>query len=111
VSRDGDYGTKLSQQTILNDWLRLEFKERVSRQRKIELTDRLSNALKKLEVSITNEDLAEENRLLEETSDLSEEWNRLLLNRLSLRPAPSKLRIFVPEIKPGSPPREDEDDG
>jgi hypothetical protein len=119
VSRDGDYGAKLGHQIILNDWLRLEFKERVSQKRNIELTDRLSNALKKLDVSITNKDLAEENRLLKETDDLNvanwnsplsaTNWNRVLLNQFVAGAPATEFRIFVPKSKADTPPTEDQD--
>ncbi|MGZ4853125.1 MAG: PIN domain-containing protein [Halobacteriota archaeon] len=66
VSRDYDYGLTDDSEGFLNDWLRLEFKERVSQQRKIELTNRLSNALKKLDVNVASKDLDEENRILRE---------------------------------------------
>jgi predicted nucleic acid-binding protein len=64
VSRDGDFGANHSQDTFLNDWLRTEFKERVSRQRKIELTNRLSTALKRLDATVRQSDVEEEDRIL-----------------------------------------------
>lgn len=56
VSRDGDYGITFDGEPILNDWLRSEFKARVSRKRKIELTNKLSNALRKLDEIVQAED-------------------------------------------------------
>lgn len=64
VSRDGDYGSSFGDKAILNDWLRREFKERVSRKRKIELTTRLTTALKRLDEQVTPEDEQEEDRLI-----------------------------------------------
>ena len=70
VSRDGDFGLTYRQECILNDWLRMEFKERVSRKRNIELTNKLSTALKKLHIPLTRGDVAEENKLLISASEL-----------------------------------------
>ena len=64
VSRDGDYGTIHTNIAVLNDWLRREFKERISKKRKIELTNRLTLALKRLDEIISAEDEAEEDRIL-----------------------------------------------
>lgn len=65
VSRDGDYGVPYGKEAILNDWLRREFKERVSKRRKLELTTRLTTALKKLDEQVTAEDEKEETILIE----------------------------------------------
>jgi hypothetical protein len=64
LSRDGDFGLTYDQECILNDWLRVEFKERVSRNRKIELTNKLATALKKLDIAMTPGDVSEENNLI-----------------------------------------------
>jgi hypothetical protein len=66
VSRDGDYGITYNGKAILNDWLRREFKERVSLKRKIELTNRLTDALRKLAEQVSEEDESEETMLLNE---------------------------------------------
>jgi hypothetical protein len=64
VSRDGDYGVTYDNKAVLNDWLRREFKERVSQKRKIDLTNRLTDALKLLDERINPEDESAETRLL-----------------------------------------------
>ena len=64
VSRDGDFGSTHDDETFINDWLRLEFNERTSRRRKIELTNRLSVALKRLSVNISKDDVAAENKIV-----------------------------------------------
>lgn len=64
VSRDGDFGSTHDDESFLNDWLRLEFKERISQRRKIELTSRLSAALKRLSVSINKDDVAAEDKIV-----------------------------------------------
>ena len=73
VSRDGDFGLTYRQECILNDWLRVEFKERVSQRRKIELTNKLSTALKRLHNPLTRGDVEEENKLLIRASDIPTE--------------------------------------
>lgn len=60
VSRDGDYGISYGDEAILNDWLYREFKDRISRKRKIELTSKLTLALKRLDEEVAEEDVAEE---------------------------------------------------
>lgn len=52
VSRDGDFGITRGGKSYINDWLKKEFQERVSRKRNVELTELLSNALKKIEVPV-----------------------------------------------------------
>jgi hypothetical protein len=55
VSRDGDYGTSYKDKWYINDWLHQEFKERVSKRRKILLTGKLSDALKIVHANVTKE--------------------------------------------------------
>jgi predicted nucleic acid-binding protein len=61
VSRDSDYGINGD---VLNDWLQREFRERVGRTRKIELTNRLTDAFRKLSERVTAEDLREEETII-----------------------------------------------
>jgi len=65
VSRDSDYGWPKGEPSILNDWLKAEFEARVKPKRKIELTPRLTVALKKLAEVVTAEDEALETAVLE----------------------------------------------
>lgn len=67
VSRDGDYGTATSDTWTLNDYLKFEFARRVGPKRQIELSARLTTALKRLDEHVTAEDEYEENRLLAES--------------------------------------------
>ena len=60
VSRDGDFGVESGKRTILNDWLKREFQERVSKQRKIEFTNKLTDAVKRLNENVTPEQIEEE---------------------------------------------------
>lgn len=71
VSRDGDYGVTVGDAMILNDWLKLEFADRVGPKRKIELTQRLTTALKRLEVPVSAEDEKAETRLISELAKLN----------------------------------------
>jgi PIN domain-containing protein len=64
VSRDSDFGVTYAGKATLNDWLYREFKERVSRKRNVELTQKLTDALKCLNEQVTAGDLAEEERLI-----------------------------------------------
>ena len=68
VSRDNDYGVKYDDKLILNDWLSQEFKSRISRRRKILLTDRLAEAFKIVSVKISEEEERREDELIQESS-------------------------------------------
>jgi len=77
VTRDKDFGAIYEGQSYLNDWLRQEFSARVSKKRKIILTDRLSYGLKVVHAAVTQEMEEEEARfiqeLLDELEDLPDE--------------------------------------
>ncbi|NTV26489.1 MAG: DUF4935 domain-containing protein [Chlorobiaceae bacterium] len=60
VSRDSDYGVSVDGKTYLNDHLVQEYKERVGPKRVIELTDKLSVALKELKIAVTKEEIKAE---------------------------------------------------
>lgn len=64
VSRDGDYGVTQGSTSALNDWLKWEFKSRVKGRRKIELTTKLTDALRKMDEQVTANDLEVESRVL-----------------------------------------------
>lgn len=53
VTRDSDYGASVGGAPVLNDWLREEFRERVSPKRKIVLADRITDGLKSLKIQVT----------------------------------------------------------
>ncbi|WP_321529250.1 PIN domain-containing protein [Sedimenticola selenatireducens] len=53
VTRDTDFGAIVKNESFLNDWLSQEFKERVSRTRKIILTERLSVAFKAVKLTVS----------------------------------------------------------
>lgn len=64
VTRDTDYGISYDSQFFLNDWLSLEFKERISQKRKIVLTDRLAEAFKLVAIPVSAAAEKEEKELV-----------------------------------------------
>lgn len=66
VTRDTDYGISYADQFFLNDWLKLEFQERISRKRKIILTDRLADAFKRVAIPVSAAAEKEERELVAE---------------------------------------------
>jgi hypothetical protein len=66
VSRDSDYGASFQGTPVLNDWLRQEFSERVSQKRKLLLTDRLTEAFRRVAIPVTEKEVQQEKALLEQ---------------------------------------------
>lgn len=66
VSRDGDFGVNLKSGSFINDWLSQEFKQRTSDNLDILLTTRLSEALRRINVSVTKDMIDEETRVIDE---------------------------------------------
>ena len=64
VTRDSDYGLSFENRSYVNDHLRQEFSERVSKKRKILLYVKLSDALKHFEVPISREEEEAERELV-----------------------------------------------
>ena len=65
VSRDGDFGVTQDSKGFLNDWLRQEFRERISKQRGITLCAKLSLALKEFQIPVSQEEEEAEQRVIE----------------------------------------------
>lgn len=65
VSRDSDFGVTYDNKSYVNDHLRQEFSERVSRKRKLLLYSRLSEALKHFAVRVTDAEAQEEEQLVQ----------------------------------------------
>lgn len=65
VSRDSDYGVEVERVVYPNDWLLQEFRDRVSKQRKLRLFNRLAPALKLHSVHVTKEAEQEERAVVE----------------------------------------------
>jgi hypothetical protein len=64
VTRDFDYGLALEGKSYINDHLRQEFSERVSRKRKLLLYSRLSDALKLFQVAVSPQEEEVETELV-----------------------------------------------
>jgi len=56
VSRDGDFGSAIDDQRVLNDWLREEFRDRVGKKRTILLRSRITEAMKELAIPLTRQE-------------------------------------------------------
>lgn len=65
VSRDSDYGVTYENKSYINDHLKQEFSERVSRKREILLYGKLSEALKHFAVPVTVDEEKEEELLIQ----------------------------------------------
>jgi predicted nucleic acid-binding protein len=65
VTRDTDFGPIYDGESYLNDWLDKEFKERVSRKRKLILTDKLSTAFKAVQIPVSKEMEEEEEQVID----------------------------------------------
>ena len=69
VSRDSDYGATVDNVSYINDHLRQEFSERVSRKRRLSLCSRLSDALKLFKVDVSAQEEESENELMIDVED------------------------------------------
>jgi hypothetical protein len=65
VSRDSDFGAVFDNKVYVNDHLRQEFSDRVSKKRKLLLYARLSDALKHFSVPVTENEIQAEAELVE----------------------------------------------
>jgi hypothetical protein len=73
VSRDADYGVTIdNRESYINDALRQEFSERVSRKRTLLLYSRLSEALKFFDVAVTPQEEASEAALISTRTEQAE---------------------------------------
>jgi hypothetical protein len=94
VTRDSDYGTTFDGSPSLNDWLVQEFKDRVSRKRKISLTDRLSEGLKAASIKVTKAEEEGENELL----SLLKEWRETFSAGLGSYSGDEHTRTFLQQL-------------
>jgi hypothetical protein len=97
VSRDGDYGASFGEDAVLNDWLRREFKERVSQKRKIDLTKKLTVALRMLDEVVSSKDVEEEEKLLDTPdteADESDFW-KWISGRIKVSPEEEKKFLVL----------------
>lgn len=65
VSRDNDYGITHNKKRYINDWLKQEFKERVSNKKNITLTDRMMDAFEDAGIKISKEEKEAEDKTIE----------------------------------------------
>lgn len=93
VTRDNDFGVNVSDKSYLNDWLQIEFKERISQKRKIFLTDKLSRAFKLVQIPVT-EEMVEEEATVIETRKIEEE-DILEQNRLNIERFRERLKEII----------------
>lgn len=85
VSRDSDFGVTFGGEPVLNDWLAQEFHKRVSKKRKIVLTNRLSAGLKAAEIGVTKTEIDVEEEFLGEQDNYLSAEHRLQDANVSLR--------------------------
>jgi predicted nucleic acid-binding protein len=69
VTRDTDFGAIHENESYLNDWLKQEFRQRISQQRKLILTDKLSKAFKLVEIPVTKEMIEEEENVIKVSAE------------------------------------------
>lgn len=65
VSRDSDFGTVFDNKVYVNDHLKQEFSDRVSKKRKLLLYTRLSDALKHFSIPVTEKEVQAEIEIVE----------------------------------------------
>ena len=80
VTRDTDYGVFYGGKAVVNDWLKQEFKERVSRRRNIYLSDKLYQAFKMISLTVSKEMAEEEERLIAEKDEYVEKHESVQLS-------------------------------
>jgi len=83
VSRDADFGIIIDSKSYINDHLRQEFGERVSKKRRVILHNRLSEALKQFEIPISKQVEDAE----KEVADVSTQSQAAALQRLGSLPS------------------------
>jgi PIN domain len=91
VTRDSDYGMVFDGKPALNDWLAQEFKERVSRKRKISLTERLSEGLKAANIKVTRAEEETEEELI----TLIKKWRANMEKGLGSYSGDVNTRLFL----------------
>lgn len=97
VTRDSDFGINYGENSFLNDWLQIEFKERISQKRKIILTDKLSRAFKLVEIPVTAEMIEEENTIIT-TRKIEEQEQIQETSNTNLEQLKAKIREYLLSI-------------
>lgn len=83
VTRDTDFGTISESESYLNDWLRQEFKQRISQKRKLILTDKLSKAFQLVKIPVTKEMIEEEKIVINDNFILTQQRLQETIRRFS----------------------------
>lgn len=83
VTRDTDFGAITENESYLNDWLKQEFKQRISQKRKLILTDKLSQAFQLVEIPVSKEMIEEEKSVIKDSFILSQERLKEMIKKLS----------------------------
>lgn len=83
VTRDTDFGAISESESYLNDWLRQEFKQRISQKRKLILTDKLSKAFQLVEIPVTKEMIEEEKIVINDNFILTQQRLQETLRKFS----------------------------
>ena len=83
VTRDTDFGAITESESYLNDWLKQEFKQRISQKRKLVLTDKLSKAFQLVEIPVSKEMIEEEKIVIHETFAISQQRLQETIRKLS----------------------------
>lgn len=83
VTRDTDFGAITENESYLNDWLKQEFKQRISQKRKLILTDKLSQAFQLVEIPVSKEMIEEEKIVIKESFMESQERLKEMIKKLS----------------------------
>lgn len=83
VTRDTDFGAITENESYLNDWLKQEFKQRISQKRKLILTDKLSKAFQLVEIPVSKEMIEEEKIVIKESFMESQERLKEMIKKLS----------------------------
>lgn len=96
VTRDNDFGINYNDTSFLNDWLQIEFKERISQKRKIILTDKLSRAFKLVEIPVTEEMIEEENEII--TTRKNEIEEQIDINKTNIERLKERLNERIREL-------------
>jgi hypothetical protein len=73
ISRDGDYGVERGDKAHVNDWLREEFRDRVSKKARLRMTPLLGDALRDLHVPVSKVAEKAELRLVQSTPKVEPE--------------------------------------
>lgn len=94
VTRDSDYGAYFDNKTYVNDHLKQEFAERVSKKRKLLIYSRLSDALKHFQVSVTKQEEDAETEILAKPSPV--------IGLSQTEPMPSLIELLRSHVFQGS---------